>query len=302
MRASHYDSRPSKFRTDGSPLVRTITWCLGAAFCVCLLFMLSAHASPVPLDGTALDEGFLDLYNLHFDVAQRDFARWESQHPDDPMGPVSQSAGLLFSEFNRLGVLESQFYENDDAFERRAKVLPDPAVRGRFRVYLERASNLAHLRLTKDSKDKDALFALTLSAGLEADYAALIEKRNLASLHSAKEASVWAQQLLAVCPNCYDALLATGFSKYIIGSMAAPVRWILRLGGLPGDKKSGIADLELTARRGHYLAPFARILLAIAYVRDKDKPRALQMLDGLRTEFPGNTLFPREIARLERAH
>jgi hypothetical protein len=167
---------------------------------------------------------------------------------------------------------------------------------------LARASNLAHLRLTKDTKDKDALFALTLSAGLEADYAALIEKRNLASLHSAKEASVWAQQLLAVCPNCYDALLATGFSKYIIGSMAAPVRWILRLGGLPGDKQAGIADLQLTAQRGHYLAPFARILLAIAYVRDKDRRRALQMLDGLRTEFPGNTLFPREIARLEAAH
>jgi len=263
--------------------------------------MLSAHASPVPLVGTVLDQGFLELYNLKFDVAQRDFAAWEAQHPDDPMGPVSQAAGLLFSEFNRLGVLESQFYENDAAFERRAKVLPDPAVRGRFRAYLERASNLAHARLTKDTKDKDALFALTLSAGLEADYSALIEKRNLASLHSAKEASVWAQQLLAVCPDCYDALLATGFSKYIIGSMAAPVRWILRLGGLPGDKQSGIADLQLTAQRGHYLAPFARILLAIAYVRDKDKHRALQMLVGLRTEFPGNTLFPREIARLERA-
>jgi len=302
MRASDCDSRPSKFRTDESTLVRTITSCLGAALCVCLLFMLSAHASPVPLVGTALDQGFLDLYNLKFDVAQRDFAAWESQHPDDPMGPVSQAAGLLFSEFNRLGVLESQFYENDDAFEHRAKVLPDPAVRGRFRAYLERASNLAQVRLTKDSKDKDALFALTLSAGLEADYAALIEKRNLASLRSAKQASVWAQRLLAVCPDCYDALLATGFSKYIIGSMAAPVRWILRLGGLPGDKQSGIADLQLTAQRGHYLAPFARILLAIAYVRDKDKHRALQMLVGLRTEFPGNTLFPREIARLERAH
>ena len=218
------------------------------------------------------------------------------------MGPVSQAAGLLFSEFNRLGVLESQFYENDAAFEHRAKVLPDPVIRGRFRAYLERASNLAHVRLATNTKDKDALFALTLSAGLEADYAALIEKRNLASLHSAKEASIWAQQLLAVCPDCYDARLATGFSKYIIGSMAAPVRWILRLGGLPGDKQSGIADLQLTAQRGHYLAPFARILLAIAYVRDKDKRRALQMLDGLRTEFPGNTLFPREIARLERAH
>jgi hypothetical protein len=306
MTASHCDSRPSKFATDGSSLVRTITSFLGAAFGVCLLFLLifvlSAHASPVPLVGTALDQGFHDLYNLNFDVAERDFAAWEAQHPDDPVGPVSQAAGLLFSEFNRLGVLEAQFYANDDAFERRTKVLPDPVIRGRFRACLARASNLAHVRLAKDTKDKDALFALTLSAGLEADYAALIEKRNLASLHSAKEASVWAQQLLAVCPDCYDALLATGFSKYIIGSMAAPVRWILRLGGLPGDKQSGIADLQLTAQRGHYLAPFARILLAIAYVRDKDKNRALQMLDGLRTEFPENTLFPREIARLERAH
>ena len=302
MRASHSDSRPSKFRSDGSILVRTVAACLGTTFSVCLLFMLSAHASPVPLVGTALDQGFHDLYNLNFDVAQRDFAAWEAQHPDDPMGPVSQAAGWLFSEFNRLGVLESQFYENDNAFERRAKVSPDPGVRVRFQACLQRASNLAHVRLAKDRKDKDALFALTLSAGLEADYAALIEKRNLASLHSAKEASVWAQQLLAVCPDCYDARLATGFSKYIIGSMAAPVRWILRLGGLPGDKQSGIADLQLTAQRGHYLAPFARILLAIAYVRDKDKRRALQMLDGLRTEFPGNTLFPREIARLEAAH
>src|SRR5260370_42455496 len=217
MRASHRDSRPSKFRTEESTLARTIASCLGAGFCLCLLFMLSAHASPIPLLGTALDQGFHDLYNLNFDVAQRDFAAWESQHPDDPVGPVSQAAGLLFSEFNRLGVLEAQFYENDDAFERREKVLPDPAIRGRFLACLARASNLAHVRLAKDAKDKDALFALTLSAGLEADYAALIEKRNLASLHSAKQPSVWAQRLLAICPVCYDALWRTCFSKYIIG-------------------------------------------------------------------------------------
>jgi hypothetical protein len=143
---------------------------------------------------------------------------------------------------------------------------------------------------------------LTLSSGLQADYAALIEKRNLASLHFTREASAWAQQLLAVCHDCYDALLATGFSKYIIGSMAAPVRWLLRLGGLPADKQGGIADLQKTAAHGHYLAPFARILLAIAYVREKDRPHALELLTGLRSEFPGNTLFPREIARLRAAH
>ncbi len=154
----------------------------------------------------------------------------------------------------------------------------------------------------KDPKDRDALFAQTLSLGLQADYAALIEKRNVASLHYTKQAAASAQELLAVCPDCYDALLATGFSKYIIGSMAAPVRWILRMGGLPADKQGGIADLQTTAEHGHYLAPFARILLSIAYVREKNKAQALQLLIGLQSEFPANTLFPREIAHLQSTH
>jgi hypothetical protein len=107
--------------------------------------------------------------------------------------------------------------------------------------------------------------------------------------------------LLAVCPDCYDALLATGFSKYIIGSMAPPIRWILRMGGLPADKEGGMADLETTAEHGHYLAPFARILLAIACVREKDKARALQLLTELGRDFPANPLFPREIEHLQSA-
>jgi hypothetical protein len=257
-----------------------------------------APATPAP---TPLDTGFSRLYNLDFNAAQKDFASWQTLHPDDPMGPVSQAAGFLFSEFNRLGILETQFYENDSAFDRRPKVSPDPALKQQFNQAIGRSENLAHARLSKDPKDRDALFALTLSSGLQADYAALIEKRNLASLRFTKEASANAQQLLAICHDCYDALLATGFSKYIIGSMAAPVRWILKMGGLPSDKQGGIADLQMTAERGHYLAPFARVLLAIAYVREKNKPAAIQLLSGLRLEFPGNTLFPREIARLEAA-
>jgi len=262
-----------------------------------------AEGAPAPvLVNTALDRGFDGLYNLDFREAQRDFSAWETEHPDDPLGPVSQAAGFLFSEFNRLGVLEGQFYESDHTFTTRSKLSPDPALHGHFETALDQAQALAHARLARDSNDRDALFALTLASGLQADYAALIEKRNMDSLHYTKQASIWAQRLLAICNDCADVLVATGFSKYVIGSMAAPERWLLRVGGLPGDKKAGIADLQLTAEHGHYLAPFARILLAIAYVRDKDKPRALALLTSLRTQFPGNTLFPREIARLQTAH
>ena len=274
-------------------------WGIVAVLWACCALDLVACAEDDPRPAvSALDHGFSGLYNLDFAGAQKDFTTWQELHPDDPVGPVSEAAGFLFSEFNRLGVLEAQFYENDEAFADRPKLTPDPAVREHFLAAIGRAETLSRARLAKDSKDRDALFALTLSSGLQADYAALIEKRNLASLHYTKQASASAQELLAVCNDCYDALLATGFSKYLIGSMAAPIRWILRIGGLPADKQGGIADLQTTAEHGHYLAPFARILLAIAYVREKNKPRALQLLTELGREFPRNTLFPREISHL----
>src|SRR5882724_11188843 len=169
-----------------------------AIACLFSTLPLVADSDPVPeadtknvpsvVEVTPLDHGFTGLYNLDFAGAQKDFAAWQTQHPDDPVGPVSEAAGFLFSEFNRLGVLESQFYENDDAFTDRPKLTPDPSLREHFQAAIGRAEVLAHARLTKDPKDRDGLFALTLSSGLQADYAALIEKRNMASLHFTKQA------------------------------------------------------------------------------------------------------------------
>lgn len=271
-----------------------LLWSASFAF-----LMGTAAAVDTVASGVSLDRGFSLLYNLDFAQAHQLFLAFEQEHPDNPLGPACDAAGLLFSEFNRLGVLEAQFYADDQTFAARKKITPDVATRDRFNAALDQAESLARSRLAKNSKDRDGLFALTMSSGLKADYAGLVEKRNLASLHFTKEATAWAQQLLAVDPDCFDAHLATGVSQYIIGSMAAPIRWLVRLGGVSGDKQQGIAELRLTAARGQYLAPFARILLAIAYVREKDKPRARELLISLRAEFPQNPLFSQEIARLD---
>src|SRR5580704_16867886 len=63
----------------------------------------SAEPAAVATNPSLLERGFSGLYNLDFAGAQKDFSSWEEQHPDDPVGPVSQAAGYLFSEFNRLG-------------------------------------------------------------------------------------------------------------------------------------------------------------------------------------------------------
>jgi hypothetical protein len=282
---------------------RSLHLCAGgiAAALMCLAAVLLI-ARPADADAlvVALNDGYLRLYDLDFSGAQKSFESWEKVNPENAMGPVSEAAGVLFSEFNRLGVLEAQFYEDDSVFSARKKYEADPSERTRFEQHLDRAESLAKSKLTHDPHDRDALLAMTMSAGLRSDFAALIEKRNLASLHYTKDATNWANQVLAADPTCYDAHLAGGVSRYIIGSMSAPVRWILRVGGVQGDKQGGIAELQTTAEHGLLLAPFARILLAIAYVRDKDKARAREILLGLQKEFPGNPLFPKELARLDK--
>lgn len=267
--------------------------------CLLMLGTLAAGASDLAFSLPPLDRGFHLLYNLDFSGAHTVFATYEQSHPEDPLGPTSDAAGLLFSEFHRLGVLESQFFEDDKKFDNRLKLSPDAGVRTRFDAAVQKAESLAQSRLAKDPKDKNSLFAMTLCNGLQADYAALIEKRNVASLRYTKESTKWAEKTLAADPGYYDAHIAGGISKYLIGSMAAPVRWLVRLGGISGDKQEGIKELKLVAEKGHYLAPFADVLLAIAYVRDHDKRHARELLAQLHAEFPANPLFPEEIARLD---
>jgi len=280
--------------------LRTRAKPMQAVLCTALALLTMVSQAVGSLSSAGLNPGFRRLYDLDFTGAQREFESWEKVNPDNPMGPVSEAAGILFSEFDRLGVLEAQFYEDDSIFAARKKYVADPQKRARFERQLDRAETLAKARLSRDTQDLDSLLAMTLSNGLRSDFAALIEKRNLASLHYTKEATAWAQRLLAADPTCYDAHLASGVSRYIIGSMAAPVRWVLRLGGVSGDKAGGIAELQTTAAQGHLLAPFARILLAIAYVREKDLPRARELLLTLQRDFPENALFGRELARLDK--
>ena len=254
-----------------------------------------AHANVPP---NSLERGFQLLYNLDFSQAQEQFSAYQEQHPDDPMGAVSEASGLLFSELNRLGILSSHFFDRDAGFGSKPALKPDPSIRQRFDSALQRAEALTRKRLTSDAKDRRALLAVTLVNGLRADYSSLLEHRYGLALHYTRDATSYARELLAICPDCYDAYIATGISGYLIGSVSAPLRWILRMGGFPASKKQGIADLELVSERGHYLAPYARIVLAMAEIREKNPARARELLTQLRDEFPGNPLFARELKRL----
>ncbi len=247
----------------------------------------------------SLETGFRLMYARQFEAARQELALWQQRNPDDPRGPVSQAASLIFAEFDRLGVLEAQFYTKNSTFVSRARPTADPKVRESFYGQLDRAEVLAKQRLAKDPLNHDALFSLALVYGLRGDYSSLIENENLTALRFTKQAADYAKTLLDVAPDYYDAYLATGISSYIIGNLFAPVRWMLRFAGYSGNAQEGIRHLQITAERGCLLAPFARLLLAIANLRANKPVQARELLRGLSEEFPTNPLFAREIAVLD---
>jgi len=263
-------------------------------FAIVLGLASAAYAAGNTLLAEGLDAGYRQMYNLQFDTAHRTFAEWERLHPQDPMGPVSDAAAYLFTEFDRLHILQSEFFVNDDHFYTDHTLAPDPALKQKFLAALDQGSALAG----RSPQDPNAMFAAVLSRGLRSDYLALIEKRYTASFKEMKSARTLAEQLLASHPDLCDAWIAIGVENYMLSVKPAPLRWLLRLSGGQTDRAIGIEKLRLTAEKGHYLAPFARLLLAVAALRDRDKGRARDLLAGLAREFPNNRLYVHELASL----
>ena len=260
--------------------------------------LLLLAASAVAQQTLSLDAGYRDMYNLQFQAAHRVFGDWQTAKPEDPLGPVSDAAAYLFAEFDRLHVLESELFTNNNNFENRSKPTPDPQTKRAFETDLAKADELADRKLDQDPGNADAMFAKVMALGLRGDYAAMIEKRDLAGLNYMKTGRALAEQLLASHSTYYDAYLAVGVENYLLSQQSAAMRWVLRITGAQTNKETGLHNLRLTAEHGHYLLPYARLLLAVAALRDHDRAQAKTLLAGLAQEFPENHLYAKELAKL----
>jgi hypothetical protein len=242
-------------------------------------FLLFLGVAPIALAGPApaantpppsqLYAGGLQMYDLKFDDVHRTFAAWRQNDPEDSPGPASDAAAYLFSELARLGALESELFVDDSRFRERAKLRPDPVKKVLFDREVARAERLAYTALQKSAADPNALFVKSLTFGLRADNAGLIEKQSFAALSVTKEGRVYAQRLIHSSPLAGDAYLGPGVENCLLSLM-------------------------------HYLEPFARLLLAVAALRDNDPARAPELPGELHRRFPDNELCTREMDRIEK--
>jgi hypothetical protein len=264
------------------------------------LFLLTSHlvALDTALTGTLLDEGYYALYNLDFATGHRLIQQWMAANPQDPLGPASDAAGYIFNEFDRLGVLDIELFADDDRFTSRKRPEVDPVLKKGFYDSADQADRLADIAIQRNPKDANAYYVKALTSGMRADWASLIDRHEFGAYRYSELASRYAKQALILNPTLYDANLAVGIENYMLSLKAAPIRWFLGMTGAGTSKEEGVRLLKLTAEHGHYLAPFAKLMLAVGELRDGRVQQGKAILIGLSQEFPRNTQYQRQIARL----
>jgi hypothetical protein len=242
---------------------------------------------------------YRDVYNVKFQDALKQAQKAQKLAPADPMPSIAEANAILFREFDRLHVLRSETFASDDNYTSRATYKWDPVSYQSFQSALNAAEELAQKRLSADQHDDRGLLAMALSNSMRAEDAALFAKKDIATLSYFRASASYAERLLAVAPQQYDGYLASGLGKYVIGCKSAPVRWVLRAGGLKGDREQGVKELSVAAAHAEYMAPFARLLLAYDDLRRNNRMEARKKFAALHSEFPDNPMFLQETAKLD---
>jgi hypothetical protein len=272
-----------------------------------LALMLRAHAqnhvaaaAKPPSVEDKLAQSYSAMYDLKFQEAFKAADEAKAVSPADPLPYMASAWISFFRELNRLHILRSDLFATDDNYNGREAYVWDEANKKIFDSSLDQAEKLAQDRLSHDANDSRALLALAFVNGLHGDELGVFTKKDLKAISYIKSATNYAEKLLSHSPDSYDAYVATGMGKVIVGRKSAPVRWVLRLGGLKGDEAEGLKELTLAADHAHYLAPFARLLVVFEDVRFKNTDDARKRLEDLRQQFPDNPLFREELEKLGR--
>jgi hypothetical protein len=246
-----------------------------------------------------LENGFRNLYELNFKGGREKFVNYQKLEPRDPMGKAAEAASYLYEQFNDKGIFTSEFFLSDDKFLGGAIGTPAENRNDGFLNANHTARSMAEDMLKADAHDRQALLVLTMADGMEADYDALLVKKQMAGLSLTKQADAEAAKLLAVDPSAEDAYMALGAANYVIGCLPSYKRAFLWFGGIHGDREKGMEQLQRAADNGHYMKGFAKAWLALAYEREHQPEQARRLLTELQAEYPANPIYAKELALLD---
>lgn len=257
------------------------------------LITVAAQNQQAQLD-TLRAEGYEALYNLDYEGARRRFQKMVELAPDHPAGPQCYASSLWLEQLNQAWELKATLYSTDAYTNEKPRI--DRRQVEEFRKWIRRAKTLSEARVRKNPRDVEALYFLGAAEGLEAAFAAGVERRFMAALRAASSAVDHHREVLKLAPDFHDAELTIGLQNYVIGSLSLPMKMVAATMGVRGSKKRGLETLERVAREGQWARDVARVLLIDLYKREKRWNDAIKMTRELSERYPRNYLFKLQMA------
>jgi hypothetical protein len=278
-------------------------WTAAGSLAILLLVprLAPAQSPPAgPEDGAdPIRQALQAMYNQDFEGAKRMLDAHLAAHPADALGHGARATVLVFEEYERLQILDLDFFGSDDDVTGKLRVKPDPRVRAAINAETAEARRLADGVLKTNPTDRRALYAQALALGMDMQYAAIVEKRYIRTGTLSRECQALADRNLSLSPPIYDAYIVLGSIEYVVASLNPFYRFVARLFGLRADKALAVDHLQIVAAKGEYFAPFAKMLLAVVDVRDGKLGEARALMEELSREFPGSALYRKEVAKLD---
>lgn len=238
---------------------------------------------------TLRTEGYEALYNLDYEGARKRFREMLQLAPDHPSGPQCMAASFWVEQLNQSWELKATLYSTKAYTEGKRKA--DPAQTAEFRKWIRQTKSLAQAKLRQNPRDLDALYFLGAAEGLDAAYAAAVEKKYRSALKSGSGAVDRHKEVLKLAPDFRDAELTIGLQNYIVGSLPLPLKMIAGTMGVRGSKKRGLETLERVSVEGHWARDLARVLLVDLYKRENRWKDAAATARVLSERYPRNYLF-----------
>ena len=239
-------------------------------------------------------EGYAALYNLDYETARARFQKMVDLAPDHPAGPQCMASSLWVQQLNQSWELKATLYSTGAYTDSNSPI--DRKQADEFRKWIRRAKLLSQARLKKDPHDIEALYFLGAAEGLEASFAAGVERKFMAAFRAGTDSVEHHREVLKLAPDFHDAELTIGLMNYIVGSLPLPTKMLVATTGVRGSKKRGLEALERVATEGKWARDVARVLLIDLYKREKRFEDAERMAQELAAKYPRNYLFKLQAA------
>jgi tetratricopeptide (TPR) repeat protein len=262
----------------------------GTAALVLVVLLTPSAASANPASAALREKAALQFYNLDRDEAMVTFREAVAADPEDAAAYRGLASTLWLSISYRRGNMTVDEYLGRVTKPNGPVAAAPPETAAAFKSALDKAITLARASINRNPRDADAHYQLGAAIGLRASYVATVENSLGSAFRSAREAFNEHEEVLVLDPARKDAGLIVGTYRYIVATLALPMRLMAYVVGFGGDKDRGLRLIQDAAGYSGDNREDARFALILLYNREKRYDDALKQLAILRDRYPRNRL------------